>query len=112
MKKVIFACALVPLLFAAPASAAPAGTFEVTELGKINGIALACRQSETMDRINLEKETILPQTTDTTYDEIFKTAMQQGLIQHQKSNAACPDEATLKLQIDELFKQLRQALAL
>lgn len=110
MKKVIFTCALVPLLFAAPVSAAPAGNLELTELGKISGVALACRQSTTLDRITEEKNRILPQTADITYDEIFKTAMQQGLIQHQNSKAACPNEAALKPRIDELFKQLRQAL--
>ncbi|MDR3054290.1 MAG: hypothetical protein LBU53_02660 [Zoogloeaceae bacterium] len=110
MKKVIFVCALVPLLFAVPASAAPLGANEVEELGKVNGVALACRQSTTMNRVTEELEKTLPKTTDTTYDEIFKTAMQQGLIQHQKSNAACPDEVALKPRIDELFKQLRLAL--
>ncbi|GHT93499.1 hypothetical protein AGMMS49545_12940 [Betaproteobacteria bacterium] len=110
MKKAIFVCALIPLSFAVSASAAPAGNLEVTELGKISGVALACRQSTTMDRITEEKDRILPQTTDTTYDEIFKNALQQGLIQHQTSNAACPDEAAVKPRVDELFKQLRQAL--
>ncbi|MDR1888778.1 MAG: hypothetical protein LBQ81_05280 [Zoogloeaceae bacterium] len=110
MKKVIVACTLVSLLFAVPAFAAtPAGGDAVKELGKINGVALACRQQTTMNRITQELEKTLPKTADITYDQIFKDAMQQSLIQHQKTNAACPNETAVKPQIDALFKQLRQA---
>jgi hypothetical protein len=111
MKKAAWVYVLTSLPFAAPIFAAtPAGEHEVRELGKINGVALACRQQTTMNHVTQELEKSLPKTSDTTYDEIFKTAMQQSLIQHQKTNAPCPDEVALRPKIDVLFKQLRQAL--
>jgi hypothetical protein len=110
MKKLTACCVFALCAFPAFAATPSAGSNEVRELGHINGVALACRQEATMKHIKDGLDRILPKTADTTYDEIFRAAIQESFIKHQKSKAPCPDEAKVKPGIDKLLAQLRQAL--
>jgi len=102
--------AAVPLLLlalsaiAAPSLAADAGAVAVEQLGRINGIALACQQPAIVSRARNSVQTTAPKTR--AIGEIFEQAT-NGAFLEQGKGLSCPDTATLAARLEMAEKELK-----
>ena len=86
--------------------AADQGTAAISELGELNGIALACQQPALVTRTRNIVITAAPKTRD--YGEIFENATNAAYLEQGKG-AACPDAATLASRLGDAEKRLQAA---
>lgn len=104
-----------PLLFLALAAlcntghAAGEGTTAVTELGQLNGIALACQQPALVTRARNAIVTTAPKTRD--IGEVFENATNAAYLEQGKGQTPCPDAATLSGRIAASEKRLQAAFS-
>jgi len=101
------------LSLALPAHAADtpadAGLAEVRDLGRLNGQALACSQTEAAARIKAIMIKHAPKSRR--YGEAFETTTnEEFLAQTRKDQAACQDGATLASQVEEAATRLQAAV--
>lgn len=102
-----------PLLFLAltaicnPGHASGEGTAVVTELGQLNGIALACNQPALVSRARNVVVTTAPKTRE--IGEVFENATNAAYLEQGKSLTPCPDGATLSGRIAASEKRLQAA---
>ncbi|MBK7899675.1 MAG: hypothetical protein KA603_05885 [Azonexus sp.] len=98
----------VSFLAVLPAAQAvePAAVAALEELGRINGLALACRQPALGSRARNAVTTGAPKLRD--YGEIFEKATQDAYLA-QGQGAACPDGKTLSQSLDQAESALRAA---
>lgn len=101
----LFALALATLT--APGFAADEGSAAVTELGQLNGIALACNQPALVSRARNAVVTSAPKTRD--IGETFESATNAAYLEQGKSQATCPDGATLANRMAATEKRLQAA---
>ena len=100
----LFALALAALTQSA--SAADQNTVAISELGELNGIALACQQPALVTRARNAVVTTAPKTRG--YGEVFETATNTAYLEQGKG-AACPDTAALASDIAAAEKRLQAA---
>src|SRR5512145_2891577 len=105
MKSAVLALALA-LQFATPAFAAEEGNTAISQLGEINGIALACQQPAIVSRARNAVQTTAPKTRAN--GEIFEEATNAAYLEQGKG-APCPDAATLASRLGDAEKQLQDA---
>lgn len=104
--------AAVPLLLlalsgiAAPSLAADAGTTAVEQLGRLNGIALACQQPAIASRTRNSVQTSAPKTR--AIGEAFEQATSTAFLEQGKGRN-CPDTATLAGLLEAAEKDLQAA---
>lgn len=102
-----------PLLFLSlaalslPGYAADEGAAAVTELGQLNGIALACKQPALVTRARNAIVTTAPKTRD--IGETFENATNAAYLEQGKGKTPCPDGATLAGRIAVSEKRLQAA---
>ncbi|KXB31507.1 hypothetical protein AT959_07560 [Dechloromonas denitrificans] len=106
MKIAVLALALA-LPFATPAFAAEEGNTAISQLGEINGIALACQQAAIVSRARNAVQTTAPKTRAN--GEIFEEATSASYLQFGNGKKTCPDAATLAKRLGEAEKQLSAA---
>ncbi len=102
--------ALIALLLASPVFAAEgeAAVAAVTDLGKINGQALACGEKAAVSRA---KELMLRHAPKTSrFGEAFEQATQQGFLGQVNGTAACPAAQALAERLDVSAKRLGELL--
>ena len=87
--------------------AADQGTAAISELGELNGIALACQQPALVTRARNIVITAAPKTRD--YGEIFENATNAAYLEQGKGKTACPDAPTLAARIAAAEKRLQAA---
>ena len=99
---------LAALLAFLPAAQAvePAALAALEELGRINGVALACRQPALGSRARNAVTTGAPKTRD--YGEIFEKATQDAYLA-QGQRGSCPDGKTLSQALDQAEAALNAA---
>jgi hypothetical protein len=109
MKSMLFplAAALASLL-PLPVSAADAGTNAIAELGKINGMALACQQPAIASRARNAMTTTAPKTRAN--GEAFENATNAAFLEQGKG-AACPDAGEFASALGAAEKKLQAAFA-
>ncbi len=89
-----------------PAPAAD-GISEVQELGRLNGMALACRQTETAQRVKRVVINTAPKTRR--YGEAFEAATQEAFLAQGKPGAApCLGDVEMNARIETTVNRLRQ----
>lgn len=104
---------VVPLLFLSlgmlplAGHAADDGMAAVTELGQLNGIALACQQPALVARARNAIVTTAPKTRD--IGETFEQATNTAYLAQGNSKHPCPDGATLASRITAGEKRLQAA---
>ena len=88
---------------------ADAGLAEVRDLGRLNGLALACGYADTAARI---KTVIIQQAPKSRrYGAAFEEATNAAFLgQAKQDQATCIDGPTLTGQVDELAQRLQAAL--
>ncbi|MCL2830922.1 MAG: hypothetical protein FWD77_09360 [Betaproteobacteria bacterium] len=104
------ACAL-PSFAADPSPSAPVadGISEVQELGRLNGVALACGQTVIAQRIKRVVINTAPKTRR--YGEAFEAATQEAFLAQGKPGAApCPGDAEINKQTETTATRLRQSV--
>lgn len=106
MKIAVLALAFA-LPFATPAFAADEGTAALSQIGEINGIALACQQAAIVSRARNAVQTTAPKTRAN--GEIFEEATNASYLQFGNGKKTCPDAATLAKRLGEAEKQLSAA---
>ena len=113
MKPIPRIASLLLALVVCQAQAAPPGTApsvaDVTELGLVNGQALACGEQDTSERARRLMIERAPPTPE--YGAAFEQATQQGFMAQIKGEAACPARGVLALRIEALSARLRAARA-
>lgn len=107
MKMIAPLCALILCALTNPGFAADEGSAAVTELGQLNGIALACNQPALVTRARNVVVTTAPKTRD--IGEMFENATNAAYLEQGKRQAACPDSATLANRIAATEKRLQAA---
>lgn len=104
---------VAPLLFLSlaalcnPGHAADEGTAAVTELGQLNGIALACQQPALVTRTRNAIVTTAPKTRD--IGEMFENSTNAAYLEQGKGKTPCPDGAALAGRIAAGEKRLQAA---
>lgn len=104
--------AALPLLLlalssiAVPSLAADAGTVAVEQLGRLNGVALACQQAAIASRARNSLLTSAPKTR--AIGEAFEQATSKAFLDQGKGRS-CPDAATLVSLIASAEKDLQAA---
>lgn len=101
----LFALALAALTQSA--SAADQNTVAISELGELNGIALACQQPALVTRARNIIITVAPKTRES--GEIFENATNAAYLEQGQGKTACPDTATLAARIAAAEKRLQAA---
>lgn len=89
------------------ARAADEGTAAVSELGQLNGIALACQQPALVSRARNAIVTTAPKTRE--LGEVFESATNAAYLEQGKGKTPCPDGATLAGRIGGAEKRLQAA---
>lgn len=100
----ILALALAGL--SATGMAADQGTVAVEEVGKINGLALACQQPAIVSRARNAVQTTAPKTR--AYGEAFENATNAAYLEQGKG-LPCPDAPTLTKRLNEAERRLQAA---
>lgn len=103
------ALSLLLLAFAATAPhglAADAGTTAVAQLGRLNGVALACQQPAIASRARHSVQTTAPKTR--AIGEAFEQATSTAFLDQGKGRA-CPDTAALAGLLDAAERDLQAA---
>lgn len=97
--------ALLPLalLSLPPAQATDAGSAALAEIGRINGVALACSQPAISSRARNAVTTTAPKTREN--GEIFENASNAAFLEQGKGGK-CPAGSALAQQLAEAEKQL------
>jgi hypothetical protein len=104
--------AVIPLLLlalsgiTAPGLAADGGTAAVEQLGRLNGIALACQQPAIASRARNSIQTTAPKTR--AIGESFEQATSAAFLDQGKGRN-CPDAATLAGLLETAEKDLQAA---
>jgi hypothetical protein len=93
-------------LLALPAAAADPLTAAVAEVGRINGIALACQQPALVSRARNAVLTTAPKTR--AYGEAFEDATSASFLAQGKG--ACPDAQTLARQLGSAEAKLQESV--
>jgi len=105
-----FAAPLLALALAAISHsglAAESGNTAISELGELNGIALACQQPALVTRARNIVITVAPKTRE--YGELFENATNAAYLEQGKGKTACPDAPTLAARIAAAEKRLQAA---
>ncbi|MDR3323692.1 MAG: hypothetical protein LBS89_05770 [Zoogloeaceae bacterium] len=113
MKKPLSLCAVALALCVSspvPAASSAAEIHAIQELGRISGVAQACRQADIITRIRHELDTTLAKSESRQTEETFVEAVKASFLEHQQKNAPCPKPEQVTPKIDKLFAELRQAL--
>jgi hypothetical protein len=107
MKPRIF-FALLPLVFAVmgAGAASPAAVSALEELGRINGIALACKQPALGSRARNAVTTGAPKTRE--YGDLFEQATNTAFLA-QGQGTVCPDPRELSQALDLAERALQAA---
>ena len=93
----------------AAGSSVDAGLAEVVDLGRLNGLALACGYGETSTRTKAAMIQHAPKSRR--YGAAFEEATNEAfLAQSRKEHNTCLDGPTLNGQVDETTQRLRTAL--
>jgi len=87
--------------------ASAAGLAAVSELGQLNGLALACAQPALVTRARGMVIDLAPKTRR--YGEAFESATSQSFIAQGKGEIPCPDGKTLAERLDQAARQLKAA---
>ncbi len=110
MKSVLTLCLLGTLAtLSLPAAATPANPAieaAVSELGRLNGSALACKQPALVSRARNAVQTTAPKTRS--YGEVFENATNDAFLAQGK--AVCPDSQTLASRIAEAETRLTESV--
>ncbi|MGA9394322.1 MAG: hypothetical protein WCA83_05050 [Azonexus sp.] len=105
-----FAAALLSVTvlpaLAADAVTPDAGSAAIEAMGKVNGMALACKQPVIVTRARNAVIDIASKTR--TNGEIFENATNAAFLEQGKG-AACPDTASFVAALDEAEKKLQAA---
>ena len=102
---VLLSVSALPVL-AADAVAPDAGTAAIEALGKVNGMALACKQMAIVTRARNAVINVAPKTRDN--GELFENATNAAFLEQGKG-AACPDTASFVVALDEAEKKMHAA---
>lgn len=97
------------LLFslAGGALAEDAGTAAISTLGRLNGVALACKQPALTARVREAIISAAPKTRES--GETFERATNDAYLAQLEAGGTCPDAKTLNSQIDAGEAALKQA---
>lgn len=107
MKYLALPLLALTLAAAAPvAHAADEGTAAIEALGRLNGVALACKQPALVSRARNAIVTGAPKTRNV--GEAFENATNAAYLEQGKG-AACPDAASLASNITAAEKRLQAA---
>lgn len=105
--------ALILAIAASPAAAgdAPpdAGLAAVSDLGLINGRALACGVRQVAGRAKVLMLAHVPKTAR--YGDAYERATQQAYLDALQAASGCPDEASLDRELERVAPRLREAFA-
>lgn len=82
----------------------------VSELGTLNGIALACSQPALSARARQIMIDTVPK--ERSIGEVFEQATQESFLAYGRDGKTCPDGKTLATQVDETRSKLRRLLNL
>lgn len=104
----LLALALSPLAFAADTPNNAEGIAAVEEIGRINGLALACTQPAISSRARNAIVTGAPKTR--AYGETFEAATHATFL-NQGQGFPCPDGAALSSRLEAAEKRLAAAFA-
>jgi hypothetical protein len=88
----------------ATAHAAALGMEEVRELGRLNGLALACSQGDNISRIKVVMITHAPKSRQ--YGAGFEEATQEAFLLRSGEPGACIDAPLIALQVEEQAARL------
>lgn len=91
----------------ADSSGIQAGTLAMSELGRLNGIALACQQPALTARLREIVITVAPKERE--IGEQFEQATNQSFLAQGQKAQPCPDGKALATQIDAAEISLKQA---
>lgn len=108
----LFATAILLFALAMPAGASEAdaaGLAAVRELGRLNGIALACGQKDTAAWLRILMLNHAPKTR--AYGEAYEAGTQEAFIAHGRGTP-CPASAALAVSLEEVTQRLKTALPL
>lgn len=100
-----FAVVLYLMGLASLAQAADAGMDEVRELGRLNGQALACAQSENIARIKTVMIGQAPKSRQ--HGAAFEAATHESFLVRSREQEACQDAPVIVLQVEALAGKLR-----
>lgn len=103
----LFCCAILSAA-ALAADTEPAGVAEVRELGRLNGLALACSQTEAAGRIKNILIQYAPKTRR--YGEAFEEATQQSFLAQGVTPQACREGAAYAVEAEVLAMRLQAAI--
>lgn len=99
---------LAVLALPAHADEAAAALAAVTDLGRINGSALAC--GEKIVSAQAKNLMLLHAPRTPRFGAAFEQATQQGFLAQVKEQTACPDADTFAQDIDRIAAELRAQL--
>lgn len=89
-------------------SSADLGLTEIMELGRLNGQALACSQTEAVARIKALIIKLAPKSRR--YGDAFEKATNEAyLVQAKEDQSTCQDGSALAGQVEEVAKRLQVA---
>lgn len=108
MQRAFFGMAFVLLSGSVSAAETEDALATVTDLGRANGLALACGEKEV---VSLAKSLMLLHAPKTPrYGEAFEQATQQAFLGQVKGAEACPAASVLTAQLESIGRRLREAL--
>ncbi len=106
-KKMLSTLLLAALSWQAPMAVADDSSLKqaVSELGALNGIALACSQPALSARAREIMIDTVPK--ERTIGEYFEQATQQSFLAYGSAGKICPDGKSLATQVDQVRSKLR-----
>lgn len=101
-------CCVILSSGAMAADLEPAGVAEVRELGRLNGLALACSQTESAGRIKNILIQYAPKTRR--YGEAFEESTQQSFLAQGVKPEPCREGAAYAVEAEVLGRRLQAAI--
>ena len=95
--------ALAPALHAEPAPASAESVLQ--EMGRLNGLALACQQP--VISLRLRDAVVAHSARDRASGEVFEQTTSAAFLQQGKTPVTCPDGRQLAAQADALAQRLQ-----
>lgn len=105
MKRSILLAAGLCLAAPLAATAAEADTAAVTQLGRLNGQALACGQKDTAAWIRVLVLSHVPKTPR--FGEAYEEATNAAFLAQSRDGSACPEGREFTARLDEVTARLR-----
>jgi len=109
MKRIAWILALaLTLPMVAKAEGSGDGLTVLSELGRANGVALACHQTDNARHIKQLVIELAPRSR--AWGGQFEEGTNQGFLEHHKAGAQCPAPEALAARVSEIEARLRSAL--